>query len=432
MRPTHTTLLTVLLASAVATAAEPVANTTPTPAETPAAAATETPAPAAETTPAPEQAPVAATTPVAAPVAEKTPVAEKAPAAETAPVAATTPAAPAVEKEQKPAHDVGVGTEGLFHPGLLLQGWAMLDNSASDTTSTFRLRRAEISLKGDIVPKRFSYGVMIDPSKVLEFQSTSLSMGGTAPVSVKQPVGAVAMLQDFYVTGSTQYADVSIGQFKIPVSWEGFNSSSKLLFPERAQVSKTFGDKRDIGLKAAKKFKRFGYVAGVFNGTGQNTLDNNNDKDVTLRLEAYPIDGLTVAGTVYDTVGQRKADVKDRAEADVRFERGPALVQTEYIHGWDTNSTGKGVEAQGFYTTFAWTFLGNLQPVVRIGYLDPDMSRDLDPTLSNGKDEFWEADVGLNYYLRKQEVKLQLAYSRMQYQTRAAANEVVLNGQVSF
>ena len=29
-------------------------------------------------------------------------------------------------------------------------------------------------MKGDIVPHRFSYGVMIDPSKVLEFQSTSL------------------------------------------------------------------------------------------------------------------------------------------------------------------------------------------------------------------------------------------------------------------
>ena len=98
---------------------------------------------------------------------------------------------------------------------------------------------------------------MIDPARVLEFRDRTLG-----EATVKQPVGPVSMFQDFYVTYKTTYVEASVGQFKIPVSWEGYNSSSKLLFAERAPVSRAFGDKRDLGIRLAKKFERFGYMAG--------------------------------------------------------------------------------------------------------------------------------------------------------------------------
>ena len=63
------------------------------------------------------------------------------------------------------------------------------------------------------------------------------------------------------------YLDASIGQFKIPVSYEGYNSSSKLLFAERAPVSRKYGDVRDMGLRLAN-----------FNGTTLDNLDNNKQK----------------------------------------------------------------------------------------------------------------------------------------------------------
>ncbi|MGA9525613.1 MAG: porin, partial [Myxococcaceae bacterium] len=89
---------------------------------------------------------------------------------------------------------------------------------------------------------------MIDPARVLEFRDRTLG-----EATVKQPVGPVSMFQDFYVTYKTTYVEASVGQFKIPVSWEGYNSSSKLLFAER-----------DLGIRLAKKFERFGYMAGVY------------------------------------------------------------------------------------------------------------------------------------------------------------------------
>ncbi len=340
-----------------------------------------------------------------------------------------------------PPRRLGVGSEGLFQPGLLLQSWFLFDR-ATETTSTFRLRRAEIHLKGEIVPRLVSYALMIDPAKVLEFQGATIGVANQDPppadpanpetVTVRQPVSAVSALQDFFITLQTPYVEVSIGQFKIPVSWEGYNSSSRLLFPERALVSRAFGDQRDLGVRLTKSFRYAGYSAGVFNGAALNNLDNNNDKDLALRLEAYPIGGLVLGGVLYASVGERAANVKERYEADLRFERGPFLLQAEYIRAHDVNRTGTPVDAQGFYAAVAWTFRDVLQPSLRAGYLDPDIGRDLDPAAPGGRDEVWHFDVGVNYYFRKHEAKLQLVYSRFQYDDRAAIDEVLLGAQVSF
>jgi Phosphate-selective porin O and P len=335
-----------------------------------------------------------------------------------------------------------VGTAGFLQPGLLLQGWFIADH-ADQTTSTFRVRRAEISVKGEIIAALVSYAVMIDPAKVLEFRDTSTAVTNQDPaptdpskpesVTTKQPVSALSVFQDFFITYQVPYLDVSIGQFKIPVSWEGYNSSSKLLFAERALVSKDFGDKRDLGIRLAKIFKYIGYSAGIFNGATLNNLDTNNAKDGALRLEVYPVQGLVLAGVLYGSIGQRGAPgTKDRYEADVRFERGPFLFQTEYIRAHDVGTSGTAVNARGFYAAVAWTFLDLLQPCLRVGHLDPDISKNLDPAADKGKDEVWQLDVGLNYYLRKQEAKLQLNYSRFQFDEKTANNEGVLAAQVAF
>jgi hypothetical protein len=354
---------------------------------------------------------------------------------------ASPPEAPA-SISAAPPKQLTVGSGGLFQPGLLLQSWFVGDRSSETTTSTFRLRRAEVSLKGEIVPGRVGYGLMIDPAKALEFKDATLAVSNQDPppsdpskpesVAAKQPASAVSVLQDFFVTVSTAFVDVSMGQFKAPVSWEGYNSSAKLLFPERAMVSKEYGDKRDLGLRLAKTFRYLGYSAGVFNGQGLNTLDANNDKDVSLRLEVYPTDGLVLAGMVYRSVGEREAGVKDRYEGDLRFERGPLLVQGEYIRAHDLGKAGPAVDAQGFYGALAWTFFGVLQPCIRAGYLDPDVDVDLDPDKSGGKDEATHGEVGINYYLVRHEAKAQLAYTRLQRDDLPADNQVILAGQVSF
>jgi hypothetical protein len=330
------------------------------------------------------------------------------------------------KSEEKPEYPdkVAIAKTGYFQPGGLFQVWAVgshLDVPGPEVwTTNFRIRRAEIKAKGEIIPKTFGWAFMVDAARLLDFQSTTVEVENqepapTAPgtVSVQQPPsgGATSILQDVALTYFSEYADVSLGQFKIPVSYEGYNSSSKTIFPERAEVSRRFGDRRDIGLKIEKKFDMFGYAFGLFNGEGQNRRDSNDQKDVALRLEVYPIKGITAAVVGYTGVTERDLPgTKDRIEGDLKVELSDFLFQAEYIHGWDMNrDASRRVPGQGFYALAGYTFFEKLQPVFRIGSLDPDSDNDEHGAVARDvNDEVTTYELELNYYFKQQDCKMQL------------------------
>jgi Phosphate-selective porin O and P len=395
--------MTLVFASAAA-AAQPAAPPPPPPPPAPA------PTPPAAPVPPPAPEPPAAPTPPPAPE----------------PVVAPTPPPATTAGDEAPPKQLRVGDEGLFEPGLLMQSWLCFDdaNACGGGDTSFRVRRAEVHVKGAILPKRVTYEVMFDVAKVLEPTTVQIDTP-SGPVSVKQPVSALSMFQDFKITYVTRYADITTGQFKIPVSWEGSNSSSKLILPERALVSRTFGDKRDLGVQASKKFDTWSYTAGIWNGAGLDAIDTNDGKDLGVRLEAYPVAGLTIGGVTYDSVGDRKdAGTKDRWEGDVRYDHQHLLVQGEFIQARDVKAAGAAaVSSHGFYAALGYTLPSQVQPVVRVGWFDPDTSTADDATT--------HFDVGVNYYIRGQNLKLQAVYSRFQ-KTGANENQAIACAQVAY
>jgi phosphate-selective porin len=221
------------------------------------------------------------------------------------------------------------------------------------------------------------------------------------PVDAAGKFSPLTILNDFFITFQSDYADVSVGQFKIPVSYEGYNSASKILFPERAPVARQYGDKRDMGIRVEKKlFDHLGYSAGLFNGSGQNRLDDDTEKDGALRLEGY-VEGATIAGVGYATLGKRKKSSRDRLELDVKYDAHSVYLIGEYIHGWDTKGGGKAVEGNGTYVEAAYTLFDHLQPMVRFGDVDPDMDK--------RGDHFWHYEAGVSWLFQKNEAKLTLA-----------------------
>lgn len=396
--------------------------------------------------------------PAAAPTEPAAKSAESPPAAPAEPAPAPAPPPPSVDAPRR--FLVGKDSPGAsFAIGLLMQGWFVLDENTktaagTDTSvasSTFRFRRVEITGSGDLVPGFVRYKFMFDPSRVRDTMTTQTAVDASGnPVTIRTPAGVISALQDFFITFQSSVADVSIGQFKNTVSWEGFASSAKLVLPERQFMANLLGGQRDIGLRVDKTFKTFMYSLNVFNGAGQNTLDTNNQKDLSARIEVYPIPGLTIAGATYDSIGYRtRAGTKDRWEGDLRYESGPFLFQSEYIRARDVFSNGGvAVEGQGFYGALAYRFgelgsgnwRGVLQTVVRAGYYDPNIAVDLDPTMVaagnfGGNDERMDYEVGLNYYLRAYELKLQVGYDRQQFDNsdaKAPINEVIAAAQVSF
>jgi hypothetical protein len=374
---------------------------------------------------APEAAPPAPTPAPAVVVPAPEPAPPAPPLAPPAPIAAPEPAPTKdVQNTPTPASDrLVVSKTGFFQPSANIQLWLFGSHQNDDWTTTIRVRRAELRIKGEIVPKTFGYFVMIDPARALEAQNKSLTVTGQDPAPTKagvvtalQPNGATSILQDVGVTWINDYADISIGQFKIPLSLEGSGSASKLYFPERALISRKYGDMRDFGVKAEKKFGKFGYTLGIYNGLGQNKLDgaDHDQKDVALRLEAYPVEGLTLAAVGYTSIFDRaNAGTKDRFEGDLKLDTSNFLLQAEYIHGWDTvgaaGATSR-IEGQGFYVLAGYTFFDKLQPVVRIGSVDPEVGKDEHgSTAIDPNDEMTAYEFGANYYFKSHDAKLQLA-----------------------
>jgi hypothetical protein len=366
---------------------------------------------------------------------------------------AATPAAPVPAGEQpkegatKPAESekkaelpskLAVGEGGGLKLSGVVQVWGVYQNQTdidapSDHASTARLRRAELKVSGDLVPKKFGFGVMLDVAKTPKFGSATVvtppKEGETEPgtADVLTPAKDNSLLQDAYITYSTGWFDVSAGQFKTPISYESATSSSKLILPERAAVVRAYGEQRDVGIKLEKKSDYVGFVFGAFNGAGMNRLDDNNQKDLALRLEAYPVKALTLAAVGYTSVGQRgkEESTKDRLEGDIALDLGELHLQAEYIHAW-SGPKGERLEGAGWYGVLGYTIGKLIQPVVRVGQLDTDVDTE--------DDALTTVEAGVNYFAYKDIVKVQLAYAHTGYEAagKDPLSEVVLAGQFKY
>jgi Phosphate-selective porin O and P len=308
-----------------------------------------------------------------------------------------------------PPDRLKVGKEsGFFQPSVLLHSWTTFTHQDTKNTFGFRLRRAEFKAKGEIVPKRVSYQLMIDAAKAPKFKSVAVTdQASGAVIAVTQPDGTdQSILQDFYITFTSDYADVSLGQFKTPIGLEALQSSSKLLFPERADAGRLFGDKRDLGIRIDKKLgDYFYYQAGLFNGTGLNTPEVDNDKNGALRLEVYPIKEVTIGVVGFATLGARENQTRDRIEGDLRYEGHGLIAQAEYHRGWDGDGPGKTetIPGHGVYAAAGYTLADVVQPVVRVGFIEQNL---LDAVKNDKKTKY---EVGANYFIQGHEARVGLA-----------------------
>ena len=386
------------------------AATTPQPSTVPAATA---PAPSSNTASAPE-----------ATASSPTPLNAQAPATNAAP--------PKAAAETRPIFGPG----GLVQVGAILQGWLdttwnsdVAAGASRHTSLTFRIRRAEIKVYGDIVPNIASYVVSFDPASTYKFSTTNYTVASpagatpaTQTVTTSTPPGNTAALKLFWVSLQSPFVDAAIGQFKYPISYEGQSSSAELAFPERAFSTRYFGDTYDMGFRLEKKLEWFKYQAFLLNGSGQNQLDKNLQKDLAVRLEFTPVEGITFGPAGITSLGQRttQTTTKDTVEFFGRLNKAGFLVQGELLWG-KTGSTAPGNErtkAAGRYAVLGYTIANTIQPVIRYGYLNTDKTVTLGQSSSYAlyapfnlvTDEVRSYEIGLNYFVKGNNFKLQAAY----------------------
>ena len=300
---------------------------------------------------------------------------------------------------------------GKLTLGGLFQGWYVNDD---DADNTFRIRRTELKLAGEITEK-LKWTVMFDPAQLREDLTRRSS------------------LQDAYFTlGYIPKHKLDIGQFKIPVSEEGLRSSAKLDTIERSFLARNFGDRRDVGLMLTGDWDWLMYQAGVFNGEELNRLDVNDKKDFAWRAVLRPfrlnsttneiLENLEVGMSQYyrNSNDSSVFSEKRRLAYEARWEYGRYSLKGEAALG----QTG-AAKLWGWYSQAGYYVIPEkLQGVFKFESYDPNERAALDRA--------HEATFGLNYFLESYHAKLQLNYVLRQGQDGLDDNQVLAATQIAY
>jgi phosphate-selective porin len=226
---------------------------------------------------------------------------------------------------------------------------------------------------------------------------------------------------------------VTIGQFKIPFSTESYTADNLLPLVERSAVVNglapgrdTGNNGRDIGLQVSGRAFRGGnfdhveYLAGVFNGAGIDTKDDNHYKDTAARVILRPVREIAFAGNYYNGAAGTAQLGRERADLEVSFTHGPLLASGEYIWGHDGPIHRRGWYAQGVYrANRQW------EVVFRFDKFDPRQHTSSITAVNNYV-------IGANYFLNSY-IKFQANYDRQEdLIAQRSANIVLLQTQFQF
>lgn len=254
---------------------------------------------------------------------------------------------------------------GIGQPtiGGLIQLWDEYQAKANPGGSrqyynSFLIQRIEIKFSGRVNDK-IAYGVMVDFARSISNSSRE---------------GRVSVLQDAHIDLSyLPEARLTVGQFKYPLTHEGLVSSGKLDFVERSEITRIFGDKRDIGIQIGGEFQHLDYAVSLVNGNSQNEIDQNSDKDVVGRIVLKPVKGISFGGSGYlGRTGANGETPYDRAAAEFMYEGSGLKFASEFLWARE-GKFGPLSDMKGFYATSLYQIEPPTQVGVRYEYADRNL-----------------------------------------------------------
>ena len=313
------------------------------------------------------------------------------PTAEPAPVSA-----PAPVVEAKPEY---VPT---WKNNALIQFWYLEDQtqSAIAADKNFRVRRAELKFTGSSA-ENTRWFLAADFAKSLATTTTSVV---TSAPSTKTNVTGIntdgdnKILQDMGIALKlAPDLELTLGQFKLPTTAESMQSTSELLFAERSLLTRTYGERRDPGAMLSYKYDKVKVAVAMSNGQGANVDEKNQRKDYTGRLEATLPWGFTV-GT-FALCKEAICYDLNRYGANLGWTYADFNFRAEYV-----NSNISSVRATTYMVDAGYKLSDKWQVATRYESLQPNVSSSFKSSA---------ATVGVNYFLSKQNLKLQLNHTQL-------------------
>ncbi len=274
---------------------------------------------------------------------------------------------------------------------------------------TFRLRRSDIRLTAQITPKIVGT-VQLDPAKSLNLNASGTAINQTG--NVLQELTLIYQLQKS--AKGANYIDV--GQFKIPIGYEGDllassaipNVERALLFTQRDPFGGGYGDIRETGARLRGTSGEFGYDLGIFNGFGdrQNALATSDQKAVIGRLIYTPksLKNALQLGLSGGT-GSPGNTSRDIVNAFAVYKKSKLTLQSEYLDGKTQGLLGAPPAAttrdvKGYYGHVGYFFAPKLEGIARYDYFNTDKN------VANA--DATDITLGANYYIKGNNAKIQL------------------------
>jgi len=191
---------------------------------------------------------------------------------------------------------------------------------------------------------------------------------------------------------------LTMGQFVTPYSSENLKSASKIDFINRGYTVRISPAYRDIGAYAKYRSNLFSLYAGVVNGSGMNTGDNNNDKNLVARAEVRPIDGLGISAAT--SVGKDNHSASDDIEnqnyytGGISYKISDVEFAAEYSLQDYMDNSNVAMYAYGLYDfKLDNKFIKHIIPAVRYDFHDPDGD--------DNKEDRITAGLGISFHENK-------------------------------
>ena len=243
----------------------------------------------------------------------------------------------------------------------------------------------------------------------------SLDAGLTDRISMRLQLDASRQpeLLEAKITYSwSRYANITVGQFKIPFGFETLLSRYDLETIRRSLVVSSFLDNgvsapylRDVGLMVEGRYKLFQYKVAAVNGTGYNyhrddpdgngfltawSVDNNNSKDIVgwvgMGIPMFAGLGFSFYEGEWPDGGDRNA-----RGFDLHFDTGKIIFQYEYLRGFGLIDDLEFLcnKYSGYYWLVGYRVIPMIQPTFKVDRYDPNWDVGDDKL----KDYYWGVTV---------------------------------------
>lgn len=305
------------------------------------------------------------------------------------------------------------GKETRLVVGGFLQGQAEFGRASdprwNGVRDRFFFRRARIYLAG-------SFAEDFDFKAELDLQGNTLAAG----------TGQLARANEIFINWRKYpFANLRFGQLKPAYGAEALAGDTKTFTIERSLSSDRLADGRQLAAGAAGDLfaKQVSYLAIVANGNGANVSANDNSKfSKSARVTYTPVataagklvlgvDGLWttdagVAKSGFGLPGNLFTGPRRMRGVDLAWTRGGLDVNAEWLHGAFRPAgavPAAKFNAEGWQATAAYFVVpSRLQVVVR--------EEQFDPNTAIGGNTIRSHVLGLNYFIKGDDIKVMLDY----------------------